>query len=420
MAREFTRDITGNITARAAAEIGYQAYAAYQVNRQIGKDPLSRQTRKVRKKAGKEILYNTFKKGADSYVDDEGFRWFVEKAGRTFRFGEETTSLVAGPTQEIMNYDTGEVIEFGGNEVIKKLSKFPRHAHSEEVFREFLRENDFYGCPRPGSYYSAFHEQFRSPQVLRSVNEKFKRQMHYAWQDSLCPGKSEGTWNRYDLNQAYLWASTQGLPDMRTVQASDFLGNYPGLYHIRLRPPRDPMERAHWPYPFDRLLDVNASTEEIDSLALPIDTIYGGVVWQDSLATDAITSVLNQFSFAKQASKGYWGRWASTTELTCSTASGAEWTVPNNKLNLVWAHMIVSRVRLRIWDIVKQHGAAHVYVDSVVTRGTLPTGSGLGEWKLEKHYPNGVFVGWPGGYGEDERCLDSHTGRGAQYDFDAA
>jgi hypothetical protein len=307
---------------------------------------------------------------------------------------------------------TGEVVEFRGNEVIKKLSKFPRHNRTPEEFAEFLKECKFYGCARPGSYFSPFHAQFQSPRVLRSINEVFRNQTYYAWQDSFVPNGTylKGAYNRYDLNQAYLWATTQGLPDMRSVQASDHLGVYPGLYHVRLREPRDPLERSSWPYPFDRLLECNASTEEIDALGLPVEEIYGGVVWRGTLPPDSVTGTIGQFSFWKDASKGFWGRWASQNALTC-TAGGSTWELPNTKLNLVWAHMIVSRVRLRLWDVVKEHGAAHVYVDSVITRGKLGTGTQVGQWKLEKHYPDGVYIGWPGGYGISESELDSHTGR---------
>lgn len=297
------------------------------------------------------------------------------------------------------------MITFDGNEVIKGLHKFGDHNSTPELFGEFIRENTYFGCKRPSSYYSAFHEQFTSPRVTLTTNNLFAPQAYYGWQDALSLGKHLGRWRKYDLNQAYLWSSTQGLPDMRTIQSSDFIGNYPGLYHVRLR---EVNERA--PYPYNSYFDVNASTEEIDAYGLRVDQIYGGIIWQEIVDPDAILNVVRQFSFSKQMSKGFWGRWASTRPVQCTVHSGKTWDLANNKLNLVWAHMIVARVKLRLWNAVRVHGAAHVYVDSIITKGELPVGTGLGEWKLEKDYRDGVYIGRPGWYGESETNLDAHSG----------
>ena len=53
---------------------------------------------------------------------------------------------------------------------------------------------------------------------------------------------------------------------------------------------------------------------------------------------------------------------------------------------------------MRLWEYSKH--AAHVYVDSVITTEQLPTGDELGDWRLEKTYPAGVFVKGAGQYGD--------------------
>lgn len=350
-------------------------------------------------------LWLEIREGEDSYLDGEVFGRFVKGAGRSFSFDGETRAIIAKKGQEVVNYDTGELITLRGDEVFKRLSVFgPHHTNTQESFAEFLRENAYYGSPRPGSYFSAFHEQFFSPRIKRSINSVFAHNSKYAWQGALEHGPLQGSWKRYDLNQAYLWSTTQGLPDCRTLRASSKLGVLPGLYSLTIIPD------LSLPYPFDRFENVNASTEEIDAYGLHIRRIHGGVVWQGIEPEDLCTSVIKQFSFAKDVSKGFWGRWASEEPLEISTHAGSRWTVPNNKLNLVWAHMVVSRVKMRLFNVVRTHRTAHVYVDSVITTGELPTGTSLGEWKLEKEYRDGLFVGWPGGYGPRAGNLDSHTG----------
>jgi hypothetical protein len=76
--------------------------------------------------------------------------------------------------------------------------------------------------------------------------------------------------------------------------------------------------------------------------------------------------------------------------------------------NIVWAHLIVSRVRRRLADVSR--GAAHVFVDSVITKDVLPVGDAPGDWHLVKDYPHGVRVRGPGAYGPLAGPLDRYAG----------
>jgi hypothetical protein len=379
---------------------------------QICGQPPTTQTTTVRR-AKRQILYNTFGKNCDSYVQGEHFAVANEVWGRRFSFHGETTSIIARKEGEIVDKETGEVVSFSGKEVIKKADKFAAH-NTEETFLAFLKESQYYGCHRPSSYYDVFHAQFYSPRVLRSINETFAPWARFGWQEALRTGQLAGRWTKYDLNSAYLWATTLGLPRMETAEHSDYVGTLPGLYRVRIGPDTG---KSGLPYPLGVMRDVNLSTEEIDYYGIPIERVYGGIVWRDLTPPSMVTDVVRQFSFGKQVSKGFWGRWASTDSLSCSTYSGKMWRLPNASLNLVWAHIIVSRIKMRLWEVTRLAPAAHVYVDSIVTQARLPTGTGLGEWKIERAYPNGVYVGRTGCVGERQDRLHTNTGIAKEYEF---
>lgn len=339
-------------------------------------------------KGHKEVTYNHIEKGCDAYVSDTVFLKGQEGWRRKW-----TTK--AG---QVTAYQTKE------GSLVKRLEKFHAHGSDEESFRDFLREANEYGCHRPSSYPDVFHSSFLSARVHRGVNRLFGPVAHFAWQEAIRPGKHAGHWRRYDINRAYLWASTQGLPVVKSFRyAKDFSGNYPGLYRIIQQ---DVQPSA--PYPFCVYRDVNATSDEIDEYGLRVESVVGGVVWTDNLPSDACTRVIDGMSFGKFVSKSYWGRWASNKGVTCITP-GKAWELPDNKQNLVWAHLIVSRVKRRLYEYAST--AAHVYVDSIIVPHEIPIGGGLGEWKLEKDYPQGVWIARTGMYGADPQHIDAATGQ---------
>lgn len=55
--------------------------------------------------------------------------------------------------------------------------------------------------------------------------------------------------------------------------------------------------------------------------------------------------------------------------------------------NPVWGHLIVSRVRNRVWEASRQGNTARVYVDSIITTAHLDKDCGeIGDWKLEEEF----------------------------------
>lgn len=277
------------------------------------------------------------------------------------------------------------------NTYAKSLNAFTDHCEDEGRFRELLREYGDAGCQRPSSYADPFHETFYSPRVPWSINALFAPCLAGGWQQAIGDGVHRGVYRKYDMRSAYLWSATLGLPDTRTYGRS--LSIQPdGIFRVKLS------EKARTaPFPFNQARECIATGIEIETYGLRVAEVVEGVVWKSTIPGDSIINAVKGFSTWKQIGRCYWGRWGQVQKVECN-AHGRRWFLPNTKLNIPWAHIIVSRVKMRVWEFAKN--AVHVYVDSVITKDELPTGENLGDWRLEKVYNSGVFVRGPGQYGD--------------------
>jgi hypothetical protein len=380
---------TGGKTAQSVAWRAQNFYEKAEASREERPQETIRtyRTKAGKEKAYRQTTYNRIEAGKDAYVSAPIFQEALGRWKRKWSANGYVTT-----------------VQLSDGTIVKRLEKFTGHAHNERLFTDFLRESRENGAERPSSYPDVFHSMFSSPHVRTGVNGLFAPVAHYGWQEALRPGRHKGHWYRYDLNRAYLWASTQGLPRIESMRFSrDPGGRFPGLYRITLH-----RVSPNAPYPFNTYTEVNASTEEIDEYGLSIAAIHGGYHWTDSLPADCCTKLVDKLSFGKFVAKAYWGRWAGTAGVSCST-HGKTWALSDNKQNLVWAHMIVSRVKQRLYQFTST--AAHIYVDSIIIPHELPTSTELGAWKLEKDYPNGVEVARTGMYGAIGAGWDASTGR---------
>jgi hypothetical protein len=194
------------------------------------------------------------------------------------------------------------------------------------------------------------------------------------------------------MRSAYLWAGSLGLPDTRTYKrckrpwaARD------GLYRVKLL-----HSVPSAPFPYNQVTECLATNTEIETYNLPIAEVVAGVTWRNLTDPGELLNCIQCVSTWKQAARCYWGRWAQTQKVKCHTTSKT-WELPNPALNIPWAHLIVSRVRMRLWE--NSSKAVHVFIDSVITTDTLRTGDALGDWRLEKTYQDGVIIRGPGQYG---------------------
>lgn len=336
-------------------------------------------------------LYDTVEHGRDAYVYRTVLPSLIPHASRWWRINGRTTSVALG------------------RGIVKAHNPFTAHT-TAETFSNLMQDCYEIGCFRPSSYSDIFSQTWQSPWVKPSATALVAPFFVGGWQEARVFGMLRGQYHKYDLNSAYFWALLGGLPDPLTFRYSErpsysdvrgFARH--GVYVVSLG-------RAcpHLPYPFchdsERYL---ASTDEIEQYSLPIKTYHYGVTWDGLLDPTPMADHIRALPASKQVARSYWGVWASRAQVWCCTPA-RQWPLRAVRTNLLWAHTVVSRVKLRIWHAAIR--AAHVYVDSVITTDTLTTGDAPGDWRLDAVYPDGVFIGGTGYYGPSPQHIDKHAG----------
>lgn len=320
--------------------------------------------------------YETTEPGRDAYLHPLQLRPIAQQRNRFWSF-----------------HDIPTTVALDGNCFAKSLKGFTSHTN-EESFRELLKEfKENHDIDRPSGYADVFHKEFFSPPVHYSINAFLAPAMAGGWQAAIRPGVHRGVYHRYDMRSAYLWAATLGMPDASTYANSvtPWRNKHDGLYRIRLLEPNPSA-----PFPFNFAHECIASNLEIETYSLRVGEVLDGVTWKRTLSPEPIVSAVRKFSQWKLAARCFWGRWGQSMKMTCH-ANGKTWTLPNTALNIPWAHAIISRVKMRLWEYSKN--SLHVFVDSVITSDKLPCGESIGDWRHEQTYEYGVIVRGPGQYG---------------------
>jgi hypothetical protein len=121
-----------------------------------------------------------------------------------------------------------------------------------------------------------------------------------------------------------------------------------------------------------------------------------GVTWHRWVDTHGLSDVLDDIN-VPALYRCYWGLWVANTPTTCTFRSGAVTRLRPYGADAVRAHLILQRVRRKLGSIE----AKHRYVDSVIVPADqpVPTGEGVGDWRIVREYPDGVNIRWPGHYG---------------------
>lgn len=276
-------------------------------------------------------------------------------------------------------------VQWGSGGVVKNRSSFVDHIKPSDL-AALLDEAESAGVKRPSSYADLFHHCYSSPRLSGPVARAVQHfDVFGGWQQLTKPtGDYAGTWRRYDIRSAYLWAMTEGLPHPRSMRFSERIGRHAGVYVAEVLP------QLAAPPPFRRGGRVIVTPEEIERYNLTVTKLDYGIEWTYNVAVDPMLAAVMRWSCWKQVGRSFWGRWGSNGKVNCVTFRGGEqskaWELPNNTFNPIWAHLITSRIKARLYDVLRGHDTARVYVDSVVTTAELPTGNNIGDWKLEAEY----------------------------------
>lgn len=271
-------------------------------------------------------------------------------------------------------------------DVVKDRSGFVDHLHPDQL-QGLLDDALIRNVARPSGYADLFHQVYKSPMAGRTARSFLNCEISGGWQFLVLPrGSYPGVWRKYDIRSAYLWALSQGLPSPKSYAWVEHVGKKPALYLADI-----PGKGEGFPFPFSMGGRLLVTGEELELYELEPSRVIGGIVFQPgSWDVEKMQRLITSWPYWKQIGRSYWGRWGSRGELECATyRSGTvnrQWTLKNPFFNPVWAHLIVSRVRARLWEVTRSFPAARVYVDSVVIRGELPVGESVGDWRLEEEY----------------------------------
>src|SRR5690606_35540687 len=114
-----------------------------------------------------------------------------------------------------------------------------------------------------------------------------------------------------------------------------------------------------------------------------------------------IRRAVSEWTAHKAVARTFWGRWGSAHgprqqtfdrhgQLRTDRTLPPIWRLP------VWAALITSRLRLRLWREVNNGGCHLVMTDSLVTSRELPVSAELGGWREVAYFSHGGIV-YPGG-----------------------
>lgn len=277
---------------------------------------------------------------------------------------------------------------------LKSLDNFPDHG-GRDLFCAMLEECFRAGCFRPTAYHDPVYSVVRMPRVRWSANALLLPQFAGGWNAAITRGVFAGPHRIYDIQSAYLSALIHGLPEPSTFRFTTDLRRA-GVYVV------DHMPRPGLPYPYNIFPRVNATADEIEIYDLRVTRIVGGVCWSRDWDALALADTIMRFSFWKQAARAYWGRWAMAERVEMIGGNtGTATAMQSVFTNMVWAHLILSRIRMRLArEVFGAKDVRHVFTDSILTSGIRKEQRGIiGQWKLVREYPDGVDIRGPGHYG---------------------
>lgn len=284
---------------------------------------------------------------------------------------------------------------------------------SEDEFWSIMHAAKDAGLNPPTSYAELFLSCYRAPMPRVTVRSPFLGFRFGGWQEAFRRGPASGTVYHYDLNKAYRWSASCGLPDLRTARPTWDFSCPSAVYLVTgLKVGSIPYRRV--PPGIPQMV----TSEERDALGL-LDQgrnigIIRGYRFSDTISLqDTFTQLDKKFSPAivSRISRAFWGMWNTRTAPEILSWKHGEKIrqMRNPWFNPVWSAFITSRVKLRLNVF---HGRMlHCFVDSVHVTDELPTGEAPGEWRLVGTYKN-YWCRAPGQWGDGSYTL-KHTGRGS-------
>jgi hypothetical protein len=263
----------------------------------------------------------------------------------------------------------------------------------------------------PTSFADLFLSVYRSPMPRITVRSAFMGFKFGGWNEAFRRGEIRGKVYHYDINSAYRWAASLGLPDMRTAYPTkDFSVPY-GIFLVT----NVPVGAIPWNRTSRNAVHM-VTSEERNALNLPGDvTVIKGWAFCETVRLNGIFEKIDTlFSkpIASRISRAFWGMYNTTMAPEVWSWKHGEKIrhMKNPWYNPIWSAFITSRVKLRI--NVYRGRAIHCATDSVHILGhEIETGTAPGDWKLVGIYDD-MWCRAPNHWGDGPYTL-KWSGRGS-------
>lgn len=261
-----------------------------------------------------------------------------------------------------------------------------------------VQKNKKYGYKGyPSSPASFINNNKLKHNVRWSTNIKFKSFFTGGWIENMKSGFTMQPVYHYDINKAYLWALSQGLPK-RVFPYTKTMKHH--LFVVRQQ------DKNHYiPSIYNTSLCIY-DEDDMDFFGIKGEVI-DAVSWNDNQAYvyDNIMefeNVLPPKAF-KMLQKSFWGRWAADNELLVDHYRDGKLiksrSLKNNFQNYVWSTIIIHRIIRSVFSQWLLLDGINVYVDAILSRKEMENnyiGNDIGKWKLENKFENGIYIDRPG------------------------
>lgn len=320
--------------------------------------------------------------------------------GQCWRRGPKITSV---RTTDFVDHETGEIKTLKSPRTIKSAIGFKTVARAEKAYKTW-EELGFNGSPAsPASIARKAYQRFRRSGDIPMLRAKDanRRLAHgknrWLWIEARTRGHvKRSTWH-YDINEAYWWATSRGLP-------SGF----------------EPYQDGDKSYV--AVMDISSASKDLPSilegsgphLVTSEDVAYYGLrgtVLNGVSYSDLDVSLAPVFDFigkhfgpwiGKKARQTIWGLFSASSPIIGQTHNNGEKTkeyeIKNPLKNIAYATLITRRVVRRVHGVMRNSGGISCFVDSVLCTHRLREGTQPGEWRKEHHFPNGIYIRAPGVY----------------------
>jgi len=293
--------------------------------------------------------------------------------------------------------------------MFKNINRLIRPGDDLELFWKIIAECEAADLKPPTSlsdmWNSCFHERLPLPSVIAP----FRGASFGGWEQAFMRGEYRGKVYHYDLNRAYQWAASCGLPDLESSYLTQRWYNEANAVYVITDPK---ISRRFLPYgpPVGSRQPFIVTSEERDACSIPEPDSFIGIGFDRSINLALVFSEIGRKfpTSEKRISQLFWGMWnTQTAPEQHGFKSGNIRYMKNPFYNPIWSAFVTSRVKLRMLHWRKY--AIQIFVDSIHSKIELPTSDDIGGFKLVDS-SDYMWIEYPGMWGYGPFAL-KHSGR---------